>query len=292
MLMAAATAAIAGAFAPAALAATEIPPGKWSFVFADAKGRPDRPIRVYTYRPRDCDSKCPIQFVMHGEKREASVVRDEWELLADRFGLQIVAPEFAEKFWEGPEAYTFGDVANQADRAKWAYAAVEHLFDEVRDGQAGYNIFGHAEGAQFAQRMLLLLPGNRIAVAGIANAGWYLLPEWRADKTQARYPYALAGSKSGEAEVRAALARRVVVTVGEAGAGAGQSGQESSGDGASKQGANRVERAENLMLVATGVARELGVKLGWELNFVPGVGFDRARMERATALQMYAGTGK
>ena len=31
-----------------AFAATQIPSGRWSFTFTDQKGRPDRPIRVYT----------------------------------------------------------------------------------------------------------------------------------------------------------------------------------------------------------------------------------------------------
>ena len=56
-----------------AFATTPIPNGNWSFVFTDAKGQPDRPMRVYTYRPRLCDTKCPILFVMAGVKRDASV---------------------------------------------------------------------------------------------------------------------------------------------------------------------------------------------------------------------------
>ena len=69
MIRFAVLAAIAVAFASSVQAKTEIPPGKWSFVFTDAKGRADRPMRVYTYRPRECDTKCPIQFVLHGLKR-------------------------------------------------------------------------------------------------------------------------------------------------------------------------------------------------------------------------------
>ena len=42
------------------VAATPVPSGRWSFVFTDQKGRPDRPIRVFTYRPKACDSTCPI----------------------------------------------------------------------------------------------------------------------------------------------------------------------------------------------------------------------------------------
>ena len=66
-------AAITTIAAVSAGATTTIPNGKWSFVFTDAKGRgAEAPMRVYTYRPRKCDSKCPIQFVVHGLKRNAS----------------------------------------------------------------------------------------------------------------------------------------------------------------------------------------------------------------------------
>src|SRR5438093_938333 len=75
-----------------ALAATPIPPGKWSFVWKDAKGRSDRPMRVYTYRPRACDTTCPMVIVLHGAKRDASAYRDYWELAADRHRFLVGAP--------------------------------------------------------------------------------------------------------------------------------------------------------------------------------------------------------
>jgi hypothetical protein len=53
--------------AAAAIAATPVPSGRWSFVFTDQKGRPDRPIRVFTYRPQQCDTRCPILIVGDGQ---------------------------------------------------------------------------------------------------------------------------------------------------------------------------------------------------------------------------------
>jgi hypothetical protein len=53
--------------AAGAFAATPVPSGRWSFVFTDQKGRPDRPIRVFTYRPKQCDETCPIVIVLHGD---------------------------------------------------------------------------------------------------------------------------------------------------------------------------------------------------------------------------------
>src|SRR5262245_49363822 len=112
-------------------AATSIPNGKWSFVFTDAKGRgAEAPMRVYTYKPRKCDEKCPIQFVLHGLTRNASTYRDYWELIADDYNLVIVAPEFSQNHWKGTAGYNLGNVES-ADREKWGFSAIEHLFDEV-----------------------------------------------------------------------------------------------------------------------------------------------------------------
>src|SRR5262245_13782141 len=93
-----------------AFAATPIPPGKWSFVWKDEKGRPDKPMRVYTYRPRTCDTTCPIVFVMSGMKRNASNYRDYWELVADRYKVLVVAPELTRQNWPGTAGYNLGDI--------------------------------------------------------------------------------------------------------------------------------------------------------------------------------------
>lgn len=275
-----------GSMAWPALAATPIPPGKWSFIFNDARGQPERPIRVYTYRPSKCDTRCPIVFVMHGAKRNASQYRDHWELLADSHNLLIVAPEFSAKHWPRAAAYNLGDMAAQADREKWTYSAIEHLFDEVRDGHNGYAIFGHSAGGQFVQRMALFRPDNRASVMVAANPGWYAMPEWRKDKASEPFPYSLVESPAGEAEVRRALQRRFVLLLGEKDNDPDDDNLNQSA-GAKQQGASRLERGENFFKAATAAAAELGVKFAWELNEVPDTAHDGAAMSRIAAQALY-----
>ncbi len=274
------------ALALPALAATPIPPGKWRFEYTDAKGRADRPIRVYTYRPRACDTKCPIVFVLHGMTRNGAHYRDYWELLADSYKLLVVAPEFTNEAWPKAAAYNLGDVADQANPEKWTYSAIEHLFDEVRDGQASYAIFGHSAGAQFVQRMALLRPDNRASVMVAANPGWYLMPEWRREKANNPYPYSLVNSKVGVAELKQALARRFILLVGEKDNDPEDESLNKSA-GAMKQGATRVERAESFFKAATAAAQELAVPLAWELNEAPDVAHDGASMSKIAAQILY-----
>jgi len=273
-------------------AATSIPNGKWSFVFTDAKGRgAEAPIRVYTYKPRKCDEKCPIQFVLHGVKRNASEYRDHWELIADNYNLVIVAPEFAQKSWPRAAGYNLGDVERQADREKWAFSAIEHLFDEVREGRTEYRIFGHSAGAQFIQRMMLFRPDHRASVAVAANPGWYTMPEWREDRKPDAFPYSLAKAKgAGEAELKRALERRFVLMVGEKDDDPDDENLNRT-EGAMKQGANRVERGENFFKAATAAAKDLGARFAWELVEVPDTAHNAAAMSRAAADFLYGKTG-
>ena len=274
------------AMAVPAFAATPIPSGRWSFVFTDAKGRPDRPIRVYTYRPRKCDTTCPILFVMHGEKRNAYDYLGHWELAADRHGFMLAAPEFTREHWPKAAGYNLGDIAAQKDREKWAFAAIEHLFDEVRDGQKDYRIFGHSAGGQFVQRMAFFRPDNRASVMVAANPGWYTMPEWRKDKGANPFPYSLVDSPAGESELRQALARRVLLLVGEKDSEPDAENL-NQGAGAKKQGEGRLARGENFFKAATAAAQELGVKLGWEFTEVPDTAHDAAAMSRAAAEALY-----
>ena len=268
--------------AGSAWAATPIPDGRWRFQFVDRKGQPDRPIDVYTYRPPKCDTRCPIVFVLPGVKRNASDFRGFWEVKADRYRFIVVAPSFSRKAWPGAAAYSLGDVAEQADREKWAYSAIEHLFDEVRDGHNGYAIFGHSAGGQFVQRMALFRPDNRATVMVAANPGWYTLPEWRKEKAQDPFPYSLVGARVGEPELRPALAKRVIFMAGEKDDDPDDENLNDSA-GAKRQGESRIERAENFMMAATTAARDLGVKLAWELVEVPDTGHDGAAMSKAAA---------
>ena len=266
-----------------AAASTPVPGGKWSYVWKDAKGDSSKPIRVYTYRPRACDTTCPMVIVLHGMSRNASDYRDYWELLADHYKVLVVAPQFDKEQWKGTEGYNLGEIGN-GDRQKTVFAAVEHLFDEMRDGQKSYVLFGHSAGGQVAHRMALLFPENRASVIVAANSGWYTMPEFRQDKVTNPFPFSLVNvpGGGGEQALRTALARKLVVMVGE-NDNDPDADNMSKSDGAMKEGATRLDRAENFFKAATTAANDLGVKLNWDLIEVPGVAHSGSSMSKAAA---------
>lgn len=267
-------------------AATPVPNGKWSFVWKDEKGHPDRPIRVYTYRPRACDASCPMVIVMAGLKRNASAYRDYWELAADRYKFLVVAPEFTKELWPKAAAYNLGLVGRESEREKWTFSVIEHLFDEMRVDQASYVLFGHSAGGQFAHRMALFRPDSRASVIVAANPGWYTMPEWRKEKTTDPFPYSLVGSPAGANELRTALARRLVLLVGEKDDDPDDENLFNS-EAAKREGASRLDRGENFFKMATTAANDLGVKLAWELVEVPDVAHNGETMSKIAADTLY-----
>jgi pimeloyl-ACP methyl ester carboxylesterase len=262
---------VAAVASSAAVAATPVPSGRWSFVFTDQKGRPDRPIRVFTYRPKQCDTTCPIVIVLHGAKRDAYPYMKHWGSIADERKVIVIGPQFEQRHWPKAAAYNAGDVKDQPGREGWVFAAIEHLFDEVRDGQKDYVLFGHGAGAQVVQRMAMYRPDNRARVMVAANPGWYTMPEWRKEKEKVYkepYPYSMVESPAGEAELRAGLQKRLILIVNEKDEAPDDENLEK-GDAVKKQGESRVERAENFIKAATAASQDLGVKLAWELNEAP-----------------------
>jgi pimeloyl-ACP methyl ester carboxylesterase len=256
-------------------AATPVPSGRWSFVFTDQKGRPDRPIRVFTYRPKQCDSTCPILIVLHGAKRDAYPYMKDWAPVADDHKVILIGPQFEARHWPKAAGYNAGDVKAQPDREKWVFAAIEHVFDEVRDGQKDYVLFGHGAGAQLVQRMAIYRPDNRARVMVAANPGWYTMPEWRKEKDKEKerlfkdpYPYSMVESPAGEAELKAGLQKRLVLIVNEKDEAPDDEASEKRGE-VVKQGETRVDRGESFIKAATAAAQELGVKFAWELNEAP-----------------------
>jgi pimeloyl-ACP methyl ester carboxylesterase len=182
----------------------------------------------------------------------------------------VITPEFTEEKYPG-DAYALGGATGDqaANRERWVYATIEHLFDEMRDGQQTYALFGYSSGAQVAARMPFLRPNHRASAIVVANAGWYTSPEFRADKGAGSFPQSLVGSGATEADVRKALSMRVVVMLGDNDNDPDAVDMGKS-DAAVKQGASRLERGENFFKAATTVANQLGVKFAWELDEVSG----------------------
>ncbi len=259
--------------------------GSGSFIFNDTKGNADKPITVYYHMPEKLTPNRPIVFIMHGVDRIGSDYRDAWKSYADKYNFLLITPEFSKENWPGGRRYNRGNMYDSKgkliEKSKWAFTAIEHLFDEVvkRTGstQKGYFIFGHSAGGQFVHRMITFLPEARIRLAIAANPGWYTQPQF-----QSQYPYGLIDSPVTKEMLPEILAKPLVVMVGLKDNDPNHKHLYKS-DGAMAQGKHRLERGRNYYSVARKIAKELGVKLRWRFMQIPNVAHSNRRMAKSAA---------
>lgn len=246
--------------------------GRDSFVFAAWDG-PDLP--VWTYIPAGVDPKtAPIVFVMHGAQRDPQRYRDQWIEGAMAGGFIVVAPEFSRADFPAAQGYNLGAAVDMhtgewRDEGMWSFSAIEPIFDAVVSrlggSQADYTIYGHSAGSQFVHRFLFFKPEVRARRYLVANAGWYTF----ADPAIA-FPFGLGGTPFGEEGLRAALAKDVVVLLGDEDNDPNHTSLNRSDD-AMRQGRHRFARGQAFFAAARDYAAERGWAFGWSLRIVEGV---------------------
>ena len=275
---------IAGQAAPATL-----PRGTSDFTFADWQGPA---IKVWSFVPDGIDpATAPILIVMHGVNRDADRYLAQWSEPAQACGFIAIAPEFARDAFPTSREYNLGHIAERGEtnlrpRERWSFAAIEPLFDAVvarlGGSQQGYTLYGHSAGSQFVHRFLLTQRPPRALRFLAANAGWYTLPTFAIE-----YPFGLAGTDLGEADLNAALGRDLVILLGTRDTDANDPNLNTS-PGAMMQGEHRFARGQYFFGSGQEMARRQGWNFGWSLREVAGVAHDNGGMAH-TAGALVAG---
>jgi poly-gamma-glutamate capsule biosynthesis protein CapA/YwtB (metallophosphatase superfamily)/poly(3-hydroxybutyrate) depolymerase len=245
---------------------------------ASGEGRFDfthdgKTIPVWYHVPQNARPDVPVLFVMHGVKRDAERYRDEWLPHARKYGFILVAPEFSEASFPGPDAYNYGgtvdDQGRPQPREKWAFSFLEPLFDQVKAATGNrsslYHLYGHSAGAQFVHRYLYFVPKARIATAVAANAGWWTLPD-----LQTQFPYGLRGCVVDEGGLKTMLQRPLVVLLGTEDTDPNHPELRRTPE-AMAQGPHRFARGQFFFAAGQKKAAALKVPFGWKLATAPGV---------------------
>ncbi len=252
--------------------------GQFTF---DAWEGPD--LRVFYSRPDPLAADTPVVFVMHGVRRNADEYRDQWHDLAMAHGFLLVVPEFTAEDFPGSRGYNLGHREDEAGeprpRRLWSYAAIEPIFDEVRQREglstARYALYGHSAGSQFVHRFIYYVPEARVSQIVTANAGWYLMPE-----DDVAYPYGLAGAGVSTDMLTAAWAKPVTVLLGELDTDPEHRHLRRAPE-AMAQGPHRFARGQRYFELNRASAVRFGVPFNWRLATVPGVGHENRRMAPA-----------
>jgi poly(3-hydroxybutyrate) depolymerase len=253
---------------------------KIQYTFDDWAGPP---LRVYATRPAGLAADRPVLIVMHGVRRNARDYRDQWHELAKRHDFLLLVPEFGERDFPGAEGYNFGyrrdSDGRPRPRERWAFAALEPLFDDARRrfGSTAdrYALYGHSAGAQFVHRYLYFVPGARLARVVPANAGWYTMPDYAV-----AFPYGLGNASITPEDLQRALALPVTVLLGARDNDPGHPSLRRTPE-AMQQGATRLERGQRFFDTARGYAEQQHIPFNWRQVLVPGVGHDNRLMAPA-----------
>lgn len=274
-----------------ATAALQLPVGKSQFEFVDKKGDSTRPVKIWMFVPDSCDTKCPLQFVMHGVKRNGEEYLDNWVGFANEKKFIVVTPEFSRQYFPNDEDYSLGRSTTEKDPNKWAFAVPEHLFDELKSrygfNAESYRMFGHSAGGQFVHRLHLFNPQHRANPIIAANAGWYTEFEWGLlFAPQFKFPYNTSGSPIDDTRSKAALSRPFVLMLGDQDTDPNDPNLNKSA-GANSTGLNRYARGQRFFENARRASQRLNVSFPWQLQVVRGVAHDHAAMSAAAIKLMY-----
>jgi poly(3-hydroxybutyrate) depolymerase len=259
-----------------------IAPGAGRFIYSVRDAGASRAITVWTYRPKALTAAGSVLFVMHGVGREGERYRNEWRAYAERAQALLLVPEFSTANFPGGRNYAAPRPSFDVDDGTpLAFAAIEQIFDSVikaNELSAGdYRLYGHSAGAQFVHRFIMFQPRSRVKTAVAANAGWYLMPDF-----DLKFPYGLAGSGVDRARLKQALAKKLIVLLGDKDIDPNHPQLNHSAP-ALRQGVNRFERGQTFFRAAEQRAESLGVHFNWELRTVADVAHSNAGMARAAA---------
>ncbi|WP_421988930.1 hypothetical protein [Roseococcus sp.] len=264
---------LAGLMAPG-LARAALPAGRSRIAFDEPSGAAPGPMTVELYRPAAWRPGGKVVAVQHGLRRDAANYRDAWAPHAEAQGFLLICPHFSAAQFPGARYYNLGNA--RAPEAEWTFFALDRAvaaaLRAVEAPPAPFALYGHSAGAQFVHRYLLLTGAPRVSRLVIANAGWYSWPDFGI-----AFPYGLGDCAATEAGLRAALTRPVTILLGEADTDPNHPAlrRDASSD---RQGTTRFERGQAFFAAARMAATRYGVRFGWTLATVPGVGHSDAGM--------------
>jgi poly(3-hydroxybutyrate) depolymerase len=260
-------------------------PGRAAVPFHDAEGDPARLITLHCYRAPAHTPDRPVVFVQHGMGRNGDEYRDFWVEAADRHGLLIIAPTYANAEWPGGDSYNDGLPRDAAGaprpRATWGFAALPRILARLRAAglttRAEAQLFGHSAGGQFVHRLLATQGAGPFGPIAVGNPGWYTMPD-----LDLPYPAGLGGIGLDERALAAFLAAPLLILAGEGDIDT-TAANLPRGPEALRQGPHRFARAHFFLEQGHATAARLGLPCGWRLQPVPHIGHDGAAMSRVAA---------
>ena len=266
-------------------------------------------LKAYYYLPSGFGPDSSLVFVMHGAGRNALDYLEMFAPAAERHTAVAIAIAFDQGNYPTSDDYTLGigrdgvpysgvyKASQWLDPEEFLYREIERVFEmaRIRFGlhACGYSLVGHSAGGQFVHRLVTFMRDARLLRAVAVNSGWYSLLS-RGDGQDPNYymPYGLQGSPLTDDDIRAALAKDLVILVGEEDT---QSVEKDellrASDEANHQGLTRFERAVNFYNSAKASANRLAVPFNWRLDVIPKARHSFSEVMASAAWYLFADVG-
>lgn len=289
MIAAKAVLAVAAVFATASCSRKEILFDRSSQTVAFQCPAPfdGKVVNVWYNIPEGVKGKADVQFVMHGDGRNADTYFKAWKAFSDSLGFVLIVPEFDKEqfpvslYHQGNVMAADSSFNASEDRV---YKLIDGIFEFFVDHSEikadRFNIYGHSAGGQFVHRFMMLGGSRHVGRAVAANPGWYSFPT-----DSVAWPYGAMGLVTAD-EKKSFYAKDMVVLLGEADTLRYNNNLHIS-PAADAQGLNRLERGKTYFEWCRRDAESLGLDFNWELEFVPGVGHSNTKMAPAAVKVLY-----
>ena len=268
-----------------------------------------RTLKAYYYLPTGLAPDSPLVFVMHGAGRDALNHLELFAPAAERHATVAIAIAFDQGNYPTSDEYTLGlgrngvpytgvyQASEWLDPGQYLYREIERVFEFARNRfglhACGYSLVGHSAGGQFVHRLVTFMRDARLLRAVAVNSGWYTLLS-RGDGQDLNYymPYGLQGSPLTDDDMRAALAKDLVILVGENDTQSAENDDFVRGtDEANHQGLTRFERAFNSYDSAKASANRLAVRTNWRLDVIPKARHSFREVMASAAWYVFADVG-
>ncbi len=297
-------------FEPNTLAA-----GRGAFLTAGGAGRREQRITVAYYKPTRFTVSSPMLIVLPGSGRNAVDYREPWIQRAEEANVLVAALGYPEADYDFA-AYQLGGVVSDLSlrnlpplvngelpsslhlrdediafavnprRETWIFSDFDRIFRHLVRATGShatqYDLFGHSAGAQILHRLALFHPRSAARRIVAANSGLYAMP--LLDEPPL---VGLKGTGLDPSDLKAAFEVPLHLMLGALDNDSERGGTQLHTPRLDRYGTNRLERGRRFFAEGERIARELGVRLRWQLQVVPGVGHDHERMGDAAFRRLY-----
>lgn len=287
--------------------------GAGAFLLEGGSGKRDKKIKIYYYQPTGFGPDSKTLLVIPGAGRNGDSYRDAWVSTAEKYGVLILSPQYAEEDYPF-EDYHLGGVmydlnlsscteyVENSNRVildeeqfeykvndnseEWIFNDFDRIFDLVveatHSAQEGYDIFGHSAGGQILHRLAIFQKASKANYILASNAGFYTLLSTAID-----LPFGIKNAPFKEQNMQYALRKKLILLIGELDNQDETGGTLLRSSTADQQGLHRLARAQYFYHQAIAIAKDKGLECNWGLKIVPGVGHNHRQMGKAAADFLY-----